>query len=156
MRALAALSALLLLAGCDGRSDQPRIPRAVTLDGARWSLDLPQGAAIAEHTAAGAVSIDHRPGGRQPKRMRLFPAEPADAARLLPEQRVFTNGARIAYRLIPHEGLVGSGGEELRLEGLLVIAGRSIAVRCLIQAEAPPLRRAAWCLDDLATLRPAP
>lgn len=134
--------------------------RAIDLGDLRLAMDLPPEAKIGS-TATGDILIDLRPGVRQPAQIRLrrtVRASPSARSENAHDPdwesaRSRQDGGPIRYRLLDHDGPVGSGGEEIRLIGETLIADARIDVDCRMQREGATRRSGAWCLTYLATLR---
>lgn len=143
--------ALSFLVAAHGVAQTPADPRDLrrwdfTLDGARYRILLPQRATLMSRSDGFSVSLSQRLAHQ----LHLRPA-PAGSNGSYAHVEKLSNGAVLRYNIDRDVG-AGSGGTEGRLEGVLQIGARTLAVTCSDQDElfAP---KPEWCLQFLRELR---
>ena len=142
------LSCLFAAPGEGQESAAPRDLRRwdFTLDGVRYRILLPQRATPMSRSDGFSVSLSQRLAHQ----LHLRPA-PAGSNGSYARVEKLSGGAVLRYNIDRDVG-AGSGGTEGRLEGVLQIGTRTLAVTCSDQDElfAP---RPEWCLRFLRELR---
>jgi hypothetical protein len=143
--------ALSFLVAAHGVAQTPADPRDLrrwdfTLDGVRYRIWLPQRATLMSGSDGFSVSLSQRLAHQ----LHLRPA-PAGSNASYAHVEKLSGGAVLRYNIDRDVG-GGSGGTEGRLEGVLRIGTRILAVTCSDQDElfAP---RPEWCLQFLRELR---
>jgi hypothetical protein len=146
--AVVVLSFLLAArAGGQNAADPPDLRRwEFALDGVRYRMLLPQRATRMIQSDGFSVSLSQRLAHQ----LHLRPA-PAGSNGSYAHAEKLSGGAVLRYNIDRDVGS-GSGGTEGRLEGVLRIGTRTLAVTCSDQDElfAP---RPEWCLQFLRELR---
>ena len=155
--ALVAAGALLAFWRLGGGPDfgGPLSPRAFTLGGERFTIDLPEPAAIAEDEGGAFAWIELKPGGRTSPSIWLeTPYD--DTQPFAYDQHAQWSGGRLDYRLAVNAESAGSGGPEGNLDGRLAFAERLWSVSCKWQREGIVAEEADWCLPLLKSLEHSP
>lgn len=148
--AVIAVALSFLVAARTGAQDSadPRDLRRwdFTLDGVHYRILLPQRATRMIGNDRFSVSLS----ARQMRQLHLQPAPRGSDGKYADVEKL-SNGAVLRYNIDRDVG-AGSGGTEGRLEGVLHIGTRTLAVTCSDQDElfAP---RPEWCLRFLRELR---
>jgi hypothetical protein len=117
-----------------------------TLDGVRYRMLLPERATLMSRSDGFSVSLS----SRLMRQLHIRPAPRAGAARHAHAEKL-SGGTVLRYNIDRDVG-GGSGGTEGRLEGVLQIGTRTLAVTCHDQDEVSP-PRPEWCLPFLRDLR---
>ena len=149
------LCSSLLLAGCRGSGTHAGPDGGWarrTIPGLALTLPLPPAARLS--TQPGGVLIEMRPGARSSQTLQLSPASAPRRGALAGPQRRLAAGVGTLHFQRTTRPAVGSGGEEIDLEGYIQRSDGWLAVACHDQAEGGPSLD--WCLALLDELRTDP